>query len=238
MVDRFEQNFGYRFVNSRILVEALTHRSYIRAENQDAVSNERLEYLGDSVLGLLVAEYLFKHHPDYHEGDLTKTKAMLVNEMTLSMVGQTCGLNRFIFLSTDEEQSGGRERNSIVSDAMESTIGGIYLDGGISAARNFLLKVLIPHIDEVLNDASQRNYKGELLELMQARGQGPPYYEVLAENGPDHAKEFKVGVFTNGKMSGVGLGQSKKEAEQKAAAESLNSIAPGNGDEDEGLKED
>jgi len=238
LIEKFSRDFGYRFKNSGLLVEALTHRSFIRTENPEGLSNERLEYLGDSVLGLLIAEFLFLGHPDYAEGELTKTKAMLVNETTLSMVGQDSGLNRYIFLSQDEENSGGRERNSIVSDAMESIIGAIFLDGGIGAARKFIHQTIIPHIDEVLNDTRHRNYKGELLELMQAKGKGTPHYEVLSENGPDHAKEFKVGVITDGDMTGVGIGQSKKEAEQKAAAISLSHLLRHEDSESEGLKED
>lgn len=238
LVAKFAGEFEYFFKNSRLLVEALTHRSYIRTENPEGISNERLEYLGDSVLGLLIAEYLFLGHPDFAEGELTKTKAMLVNETTLSMVGQSSGLNGFIFMSQDEENSGGRERNSIVSDAMESVIGAIFLDGGIESARQFILRTIIPHVDEVLSDSRHRNYKGELLEFMQARGKGTPHYEVLSEDGPDHAKEFRVGVFTDGEMTGVGIGQSKKEAEQKAAAISLSALLKQEETEGEGLKED
>ncbi len=219
--ERFFQHLHYRFHNDRLLQEALTHRSYIRVVDSQSVSNERLEYLGDSVLGLVVSEYLYKSYPAYAEGELTKTKALLVNEQTLSLVGKNSGLNRFILLSPDEEDAGGRERHSIVSDALEAVIGAIYLDGGIEEARRFIISTIIPHIGEVLNDSSQRNFKGELLEYLQARGRGTPYYEVVEESGPDHAKMFKVGVMTEGKMTGVGEGASKKEAEQRAAEVSL-----------------
>ncbi len=238
LVDSFAGMLGYRFNSPALLVEALTHRSYVRVENLEGRSNERLEYLGDSVLGVLIAEHLFKSYPDYNEGDLTKTKAMLVNEITLSMVGRTSGLNGFIFLSEDEELAGGRDRHSIVSDALEAVIGAIFLDGGLERAREFIHRIIVPHADAVLSDSRYRNYKGELLEYLQARGQGTPYYEVLAENGPDHAKEFKVGVFTDGTMTGVGLGPSKKDAEQKAAANSLRSLVGPDSPEKEGLKED
>lgn len=219
--ENFFQHLHYRFHDDRLLQDALTHRSYIRAVDAKSVSNERLEYLGDSVLGLVVSEYLYKAHPDYAEGELTKTKALLVNEQTLSLVGKNSGLNRFILLSPDEEEAGGRERHSIVSDALEAVIGAIFLDGGIDEARRFIISTIIPHIGEVLNDSSQRNFKGELLEYLQARGRGTPYYEVVEESGPDHAKMFKVGVMTEGTMTGVGEGASKKEAEQRAAEVSL-----------------
>lgn len=219
--NQFYDKLGYRFRNPGLMVMALTHRSFIRSNNSDIPSNERLEFLGDSVLGLLVAEYLFKTCPNDSEGDMTKTKAMLVNENTLSKAGQSCGLNQFIFLSDDEGKSGGRQRNSIVSDAMEATIGAIYLDGGLAAARAFIFRTIINHMDEALADEDQYNYKGDLLELLQGRGERTPYYEVVSETGPDHNKIFKVAVYAGADITGVGSGPSKKEAEQKAAAQAL-----------------
>ena len=219
--DQFYNKLGYRFKNPGLLIEALTHRSYIRSNGSDIPSNERLEFLGDSILGLLVAEYLFKTCPGDAEGDMTKTKAMLVNENTLSKAGQNCGLNQFIFLSDDEEKSGGRQRSSIVSDAMEATIGAIYLDGGLRAARIFILRTIITHMEEALSDEDQYNYKGDLLELLQGKGERTPYYEVTSEKGPDHAKTFEVAVYAGGGVTGIGTGPSKKEAEQKAAAQAL-----------------
>ncbi len=218
---QFFDKLGYRFQDPGLLVEALTHRSYIRSNNNNIPSNERMEFLGDSILGLLVAEYLFKTCPKDAEGDMTKTKAMLVNEYTLSKAGQACGLNEFIFLSDDEEKSGGRQRDSIVSDTMEATIGAIYLDGGLRAARKFILKTIITHMDEALADEDHYNYKGDLLELLQGRGERTPYYEVVSEKGPDHDKTFKVIVYAGNEVTGVGSGASKKEAEQKAAAKAL-----------------
>ncbi len=217
----FYNKLGYRFKDPGLLVEALTHRSYIRSNNNNLPSNERMEFLGDSILGLLIAEYLFKIFPDDAEGDMTKTKAMLVNEYTLSKAGQDCGLNEFIFLSDDEEKSGGRQRDSIVSDAMEATIGAIYLDGGLRPARKFIMKTIVTHMDEVLADENHYNYKGDLLELLQGRGERTPFYEVVSEKGPDHDKIFKVIVYAGNEVTGVGSGASKKEAEQKAAAKAL-----------------
>lgn len=219
--DQFYNKLGYRFENPGLLIEALTHRSYIRSNNNDIPSNERLEFLGDSILGLLIAEYLFKTCPDDAEGDMTKTKAMLVNENTLSKAGQSCELNQFVFLSDDEEKLGGRQRDSIVSDAMEATIGAIYLDGGLNAARTFIMKTIVTHLDEALADEEHYNYKGDLLELLQGHGERTPYYEVVSEDGPDHDKIFKVAVYAGGEVTGIGSGASKKEAEQKAAAQAL-----------------
>ncbi len=223
--DQFYNKLGYRFKNPGLLIEALTHRSYIRSNNNSNIpSNERLEFLGDSILGLLVAEFLFKTCPDDAEGDMTKTKAMLVNENTLSKAGQSSGLNQFVFLSTDEEKSGGRQRDSIVSDAMEAIIGAIYLDGGIIPARTFILRTIIIHMDEALSDEDHFNYKGDLLELLQGKGERTPFYEVISETGPDHAKIFKVAVYANGEVTGIGSGPSKKEAEQKAAGKALEKL--------------
>lgn len=224
----FNGEFGYLFSHSGLLVEALTHRSYIYSATNSARSNERLEFLGDSVLGLIVSEHLFRTHPDFAEGDLTKTKALLVNEITLSKVAIESKLNRFVLMSPEEEKSGGRERNSIVSDAVEAVIGAIYVDGGLESARQFIRGAILSRSREILSDATQRNYKGELLELMQSKGQEPPYYEVVSEEGPDHEKIFTVVVRTNGEITGTGMGSSKKEAEQQAACLSLQKIKPDN----------
>lgn len=221
LVETFLKKFGYKFIKSELLFEALTHRSFIHYNEEIKASSERLEFLGDSVLGVIIAEYLHNKYPDYDEGDLTKTKALLVNETTLSMIGREIELNNLILMSPEEEKSGGRERHSIISDAMEAVIGAIHLDGGLDKAREFVIRTIVSHSEEIFSDSNQRNYKGELLEYLQHLGQPPPYYEVVSEKGPDHMKTFNVVVKTFGEISGSGSGQSKKEAEQKAAAESL-----------------
>jgi len=225
LVKKFENLFNCRFKNPDILIRALTHRSYIHYDETFKKSNERLEYLGDSVLGLVIAEYLFSHHPNYNEGDLTKTKSLLVDEITLSRVGQESGLNELVIMSPDEERSGGRSRNSIVSDTVEAIIAAIYLDCGLEAARMFIHRTIVSRVDEILSDTTQRNYKGELLEFLQGQGLEPPRYEVASEVGPDHQKSFEVVVLTGGVVTGKGIGQSKKEAEQLAASQSLASLA-------------
>ncbi len=224
LVDTFFRKFRYKFIKSELLFEALTHRSFVHYNDHIEVSSERLEFLGDSVLGVIIAEYLHNTYPDYNEGDLTKSKALLVNETTLSMIGREIGLNDLILMSPEEEKSGGRERNSIISDAMEAVIGAIYLDGGLNRAREYVTRTIVSHADEIFADSNQRNYKGELLEYLQHLGQPPPFYEVVSEEGPDHMKTFNVVVKTFGEISGSGSGQSKKEAEQKAAAEALSEI--------------
>jgi len=220
----FALKYDYYFRNIDLLIEALTHRSYTHYSKEVTMSNERMEYLGDSVLGLVVADELFKSHLEYNEGDLTKTKSLLVNETTLSKIGVESGLNELIFMSPEEEKAGGRLRHSIVSDTVEAVIAALYLDGGLVAARKFIRKILISHSPDILNDSAQRNYKGALLEYLQSKGIEPPHYEVISERGPDHEKIFEVVVYTDGKKTGFGKGPSKKEAEQKAASDSLKSL--------------
>lgn len=220
-LQKFQDIIGYHFRDETILQLSLTHRSYSHLNDNHSPANERLEFLGDSVLGMVVAHQLYVDHPDYREGDLTKIKALLVNEVTLASVGKKIGLNSFIRLSQEEEKAGGRERPSIISDALESVIAAVFLDGGIDAARDVILRLLYTEKESVVTDTTQRNYKGELLELTQARNQGMPRYDVVNESGPDHEKVFDVDVYVNGTIIGSGRGTSKKEAEQKAASQAL-----------------
>lgn len=218
---------GYRFDNPTLLELGLSHRSIARSAERGGTSYERLEFLGDSVLGLVISEQLYKDRPGETEGNLTKTKAMLVNETTLAQVGREIGLNSHIKVSADEERAGGRDRNSIIADAFEAVIGAIYLDGGIDPARHFILKEIYSRRDSIISDLAQRNYKGELLELVQAKGDGVPKYDVISEAGPDHDKTFHVIVTVAGEKVGEGSGQSKKEAEQRAAAMALEQMGRG-----------
>jgi len=220
-VDDLARVIGYRFRDPNLLRQALSHRSLVRTEDSSLPSNERLEFLGDSVLGLVMAHQLFIDNPAMYEGDLTKLKAMLVSETALFRIGTAIGLNRYVLMSSDEERSGGRQRPSIVSDTFEAVIGAIYLDGGLGAARQAVLGCIYSRRGEIVTDDSQRTYKGELLELTQARGDGMPQYEIAGEFGPDHDKTFRVVVTVNDKVLGEGVGLSKKEAEQQAARMAL-----------------
>lgn len=210
----------YRFRDEALLARALAHRSATKGQHADA-SNERLEFLGDSVLGLVIAHQLFRDHPELAEGDLTKMKSMLVNETSLAAVGRMIGLNQHILLSSEEERSGGRERPSIIADAVESVIGAVYLDGGYDAARAAIVHMIYANRQSLQSDVAPRNFKGELLELTQASMGIPPRYEVIAEEGPDHEKKFRVAVFVSSEVLGEGSGASKKEAEQQAASAAL-----------------
>jgi ribonuclease-3 len=220
-LSRVEEVIGYTFRDRELLLLALTHRSYSHSLDIHQPSNERLEFLGDSALGLIISDQLYRDNPDIMEGELTKTKSLLVNESALCEVALEVGLNLYIRLSPEEDRLGGRQRASISSDAFESVIGAAYLDGGLDAARDIVLRLIYARKDSILSDESRRNYKGELLELSQARAEGLPRYEVQSESGPDHAKVFQVAVLIGGDEVGTGTGNSKKEAEQKAACQAL-----------------
>ncbi len=217
---KIESALGYFFQNKDLLKKALSHRSSV----ENAPSNERLEYLGDAVLGLVVSEFLFKRFLDLNEGDLTKMKALLVNEAVLSKVAGDLGLGQFIYLSKEEEKSGGRNKPSIIADAAEAVLGAIYLDGGLPAAQKAVHGIFLRDFESFLNDEATYNYKGELLEIMQGTGQGTPRYEVLREIGPDHEKLFVISVSVDGTILGKGEGSTKKEAEQKAAKMALEGL--------------
>lgn len=220
-----ESLIGHRFRDRSLLELALTHRSHANQGEAQRDSYERLEFLGDSVLGMVVAELLYRDHPEMMEGDLTKLKALLVSEATLANVARDLSLNAHLILSADEDRAGGRERASILADALESVIGALYLDAGIDAARRLIATHVYERKTEVQSDDSRRNYKGELLEYLQSRGNGLPRYDVVSETGPDHDKLFTISVLIQGRSFGTGSGSSKKEAEQRAAASALQHLA-------------
>jgi len=220
-----EKKLGYHFRNLEFLERALTHRSYIHTpENEDLRANERLEFLGDSVLGMVTSRFLFENFPDKSEGDLTKLKSTLVSEANLSRVAKSIFLGEYLNLSEEEEKAGGRERNSIVSDAYEAVIGAVFLDGGLIPSEKMIRNQILKKYLEITTDQALHNYKGELLEYMQALGMGLPKYDVLEEEGPDHQKRFTIAVSVKGKKMGQGVGKNKKEAEQKAARMALENI--------------
>lgn len=222
---QIEKILGYRFAKPALLEEALTHRSYINViGNEHLPSYERLEFLGDSVLGLCVAEYLFNRFGEYTEGELTKLKAGLVNLHSLAELVRSRNLGKFIRLSSDERRAGGADRPSILSDVFESITGAIFIDGDLAQARRWISRVLLDDFDEWCERILHVNYKGDLLEYLQGRGLGMPRYDVLDESGPDHNKTFTVCVYCMGENMGVGRGLSKKEAEQIAAEAALKKI--------------
>jgi len=217
-----EDALGYHFRDRALLREALRHSSYANEHHgEEATSNERLEFLGDSVLGFVTAEFLFREHTDAPEGELTRIRARLVCEGSLHEAARRIGLGRFLSLGRGEESGGGRERPSILADATEAVIAAVYLDGGIEEARALIYRLLLDEANEKLAAEKRRDYKTALQELVQRRPNQTLRYQLTGESGPDHAKTFTVSVLLNEEAVGVGAGRSKKEAEQMAARDAL-----------------
>ncbi|MFH0883454.1 MAG: ribonuclease III [bacterium] len=217
---QFEYLADYRFRDPSLLDSALKHRSIIfQTGEARALANERLEFLGDAVLDLIVAKQLYDEYPTSREGHLTRLKSLVVSGRQLANKGRKMGLGGFMQLSAGEERSGGRNRRSILEDALEAVIGAIYLDGGMEPAERFIRKFITHDLDHRLIREKEKNYKSLLLEHVQGRGLGHPIYHVLSEDGPDHAKTFHVEVLVNDEAVGRGVGRSKKQAEQQAAKE-------------------
>ena len=217
-----EQRLGYRFRDQELLLTALKHRSYVYARQGSGVdSNERLEYLGDAVLDLLVAEELFRRHEDRREGDLTKMKSLVVSRPVLARKARSIELGRFLLLSQEERKVGGADQDSILSDAFEAVIGAMYIDGGLEGTRRFVERVVMGDFEELHQREDSINFKSSLLEHTQSLGWGYPRYHVQEEKGPDHDKVFSVSVYVTGEEVGFGSGRSKKEAQQMAARDAL-----------------
>lgn len=213
-METLEAKLGYHFKDRALLENALTHSSYAN-ENRGALgSNERLEFLGDSVLGMVTADFLFKEHPDLPEGDLTRTRAALVCEESLVEVADLLDLGAYLKLGRGEEAGGGRERPSIRADAVEAVLAAVYLDGGLVEARKIIQRFVL---DKETEKSASRDYKTTLQELVQRESGQVLTYRLTGESGPDHAKVFSVEVDLNGQKVGEGTGHSKKEAEQMAA---------------------
>lgn len=220
MVKDLEKAIGYRFQNILLLENALTHSSYANECWHDSLrSNERLEFLGDSILGMVVAEHLYRNFPDRPEGELTKIRADMVCEQALAAIAEKLELGKHLLLGNGEEQTGGRDRASILADAVESVIAASFLDGGMEAARAFIDRFVL--CDVQADQKRNVDYKTALQEQVQRKKNQLLTYELLGETGPDHAKHFEVAVKLNGKCVGTGSGSSKKRAEQAAAKAAL-----------------
>ncbi len=225
VLSEFCRQYGLPFRDLSLLKLALTHRSYLSVTGQGPrESNERLEFLGDSVLGLVTSEYLYRRHPDEHEGQLTKTKSLLVSKAILSRRALRIGLGRFVLMSHSEVESGGRQRLSILADAFESVIGAVYLDQGFEAARKFIHQHLLAESDAITSDKRHTNYKSHLQEYVQNSFRTHPVYRIRSEYGPDHSKYFMVEVVVGKRTLGEGRGHNKKEAEQAAARDALEKV--------------
>jgi len=208
---------GVRFKDASVRQTALTHRSYA-FENELGTNNERLEFLGDAVLGIVVTDMAFREFPEMPEGELAKLRAAIVNMGALADVARDLGLGRFILLGKGEEMSGGRDKSSILADALEAMLGAVYLDRGLDAARKLIVRLFRPRMIAYVRGEGERDYKTILQELASADLRSLPEYR-LTERGPDHEKEFTARVLLGGKEWGSGVGRSKKEAEQQAAHE-------------------
>ena len=224
-VAQLSETLGYDFADAALLKQALKHRSYVYSVDQTSIdSNERLEFLGDAVLDLLVTEHLYEEFKGKREGELTQIKSLLVSKAVLAQKGRELGLGHYLFLSKEEDLSGGRDRTSMIGDAFEAVLGAIYLDGGLRAAEAFVRTHLLAHVDEIVANGNYLNFKSALLEHAQSEGHGHPRYLVSAEEGPDHHKVFTVEVLIGGARTGLGKGRSKKEAQQMAAKEALRKL--------------
>lgn len=216
-----EQNIGYDFKNKDLLLQALTHRSYLNENPKWHLDqNERLEFLGDAVLELVVTEYLYKNFPN-PEGEMTNWRAALVNAVMLSQITKEFNLNDFMLLSRGEAKDTGRARQYILANAIEALIGAIYLDGGYESASQFISKFVLKELSRIIEGRLYRDAKSLFQEQAQDKVGITPSYEVLEEWGPDHARNFKIGVFLEKEMAGVGKGPSKQEAQQMAAEDGL-----------------
>lgn len=217
-----EAKLGYTFRDISLLENALTHSSCANESRGRLQSNERLEFLGDSILGMVVADHLFRNHPDLPEGELTRTRAALVCEDSLVEVAQELGLGDHLKLGKGEEAGGGRTRPSIRADAVEAVLAAVYLDGGIGSARKIIQEYILSR--EVAGWRASRDYKTALQELVQRESGQVLRYRLTGESGPDHNKRFFVEVELNGTAVGSGEGRSKKEAEQMAARAAIEKL--------------
>ncbi len=219
-----EERLGYSFRNRALLETALTHSSYANENRASGiVCNERLEFLGDSVLGVTVADFLYRHFPDMPEGRMTRLRAELVCEQSLHRVALELHLGDYLRLGKGEEHNGGRKRASILSDAVEAVIAAMYLDAGMETAAGFIHRCLLDDV-RAIETPTFTDYKTSLQELVQRHSGQVLSYELVGEEGPDHAKTFRVQVCLNGDPIGRGTGRTKKEAEQAAAANALEAL--------------
>lgn len=223
-LEAIEEKLGYAFENKDLLVLALIHRSYVNEHRELAGQhNERLEFLGDSVLGVAMADYLYHRLPSHPEGQLSQLRSRLVDASSCAQYLQKLDLPQFILLGRGEKLSEGRTKVSILADVFEALLGAMYLDGGLGIVKSFLLCHFEPAIEAAIG-SPPRNYKAELQDFSQKKFQKTPVYKVMQESGPDHAKVFHVMALVDDKEAGIGMGATKKEAEQRAAFDALSKM--------------
>ncbi len=215
-----ESRLNYKFNNIELLKKALIHSSYANEVRGNTCSNERLEFLGDSVLSIIVAEHIYQKYPNMPEGELTRMRASLVCEKSLCAFSRELGIGEYLKLGKGEDKNGGRERDSILADAFEAVLAAIYLDGGISFAKKFILNTVLRDLKHI-DDEKFKDYKTTLQEIIQRNPEESVTYILVTETGPDHNKQFTVEVHLNSNVIGKGVGKSKKQAEQMAAKQAL-----------------
>lgn len=203
--------------NKKLFEEAFTHRSYLNEAKLKISSNERLEFLGDSIISFVISNHLYDKYPNFNEGDLTNLRSLMVNTKSLSEIARELDMGKLLKLSRGEEESKGRENATLLENSFEAYVGALFLDQGMGSVTKFMDNVLFPKIQDLANKKAFKDPKSLFQEKIQAKKQGSPIYKVLEETGPAHAKTFKVGVFVNGKKLGEGIGKSKQIAEESAA---------------------
>ena len=224
-VASLQETLGYAFSDLRLLNKALTHKSYVNERNETLKHNERFEFLGDSVLDILVSDYLVDEFGDYAEGTLSKIRAAVVNESCLAGLARKIELGKYLLLGKGEDLSGGRDKPSLLANAFEAVAGALFRDGGLDSATRVFLPLLKVEISKFADSWSFRDFKSDLQEYTQNQFVCTPSYKVVNELGPDHAKEFEVVVTIKNKVAGNGFGKSKKEAEQAAAKMAMKSYS-------------
>lgn len=213
------------FNNKDIEFQVFTHRSYLNESNGTQESNERMEFLGDSILSFVVSSHIYKKYPNLKEGELTNLRSILTNTETLYLVAKDLKLGEYLKLSKGEEASGGRTNKSLLANTYESVVGGLYLDQGIQASKKFIEDTIISQIDSIIKDQGLKDPKSHLQEVLQEKYKDAPIYEIVHEEGPDHARVYTVSVRIGDRVLGQGVGKSKQDAEKLAAKEALSKIS-------------
>ncbi len=216
-----------KFNDLKLLETAFTHRSYLNEVRSVKLSNERMEFLGDSVLSYIISSYIFRIRPNDTEGELTNLRSYIVKTKSLATASEELGLGTYLLLSKGEEMTGGRTNQQLLANTFESLLGAVYLDLGIEAAERVVHQVLLPNFENEIHSGPPKDSKSALQEMTQTNSKQSPHYKILKTTGPDHAKEFVVGVFVNGSEMGKGTGSSKQAAEEEAAAAALDKLSRG-----------
>lgn len=228
-LNKFEKYSGYKIINPLYFYQAFTHRSYLQyIDEKEVLSNERLEFLGDSIINFVVAEYLYFHYENADEGELTKMRSRLVNRNSLAIYARNIKLWDFLLLSTSASQTVGQGSDTILADAFEAVLGAMYLDSGVEPIRKFITNCISNAIKTKSINVEDTNYKSLLLEYAQAHGFNPPKYSIIQIDGPDHDRIFTVEVYVNNEACGTGTGRNKKSAEQQAASIALEKFKKNN----------